>query len=170
VLLVAAKRHVPIHKVIVQQVDGRTSVSFDVEIAGHMPLGHAHDIVSGLEFDTRNELGEDIEVETHIEPLEPRELPGQNASQETRAEITAALTRHAVTPIASIHNVRVRETPAGLVVNYHCHAAPDLSVDEVHHAVDAIERAIRADFPMVARLVGHAEPPSADDDRMSGAS
>jgi cation diffusion facilitator family transporter len=170
VLLVAAKRHVPIHKVIVQQVAGRTSVSFDVEIAGHMPLGHAHDIVSGLEVDTRNELGEDIEVETHIEPLEPRELPGQNASQETQAEITAALTRHAVMPIASIHNVRVRETPAGLVVNYHCHAAPDLSVDEVHHAVDAIERAIRADFPMIARIVGHAEPPSADDDRMTGTS
>ncbi|MGO9005695.1 MAG: cation diffusion facilitator family transporter [Beijerinckiaceae bacterium] len=168
VLLVAAKRHVPIHNVIVQQVDGRSSVSFDVEVDGHMPLGYAHDIVSGLEFDTRNELGANIEVETHIEPLEPRELPGRNAPQELRAGITAALTRHAVMPVTGIHSVRVRETPAGLVVNYHCYAAPDLSVDEVHHAVDAIERAVIADFPMIARLIGHAEPSSARDDRVTG--
>jgi cation diffusion facilitator family transporter len=167
VLLVAAKRHVPIHNVIVQQVDGRSSVSFDVEIDGHMPLGHAHDIVSGLEFDTRNELGTDIEVETHIEPLEPRELPGQNAPQKTRTEITAALIRHAVAPVTGIHNVRVRETPAGLVVNYHCYAAADLSVDAVHQAVDAIERAVIADFPTIARIVGHAEPLRAQDDRLT---
>jgi len=158
VLLVAAKRHVTIHNVIVQQIGGRASISFDVELDGRMPLGHAHDIVSALEVDTRNELGADIEVETHIEPLEPRELPGQDAPKEMRAEIAAALARHAGTPITHIHSVRVRETPAGLVVNYHCYADPDLSVDTVHNAVDAIERAVAADFPQIARIIGHAEP------------
>lgn len=165
VLLVAAKRHVPIHKVTVQQVDGRSSISFDVEIDGHMPLRYAHDIVSGLEFDTRNELGADIEVETHIEPLEPQALPGQNASQKTHADVAAALIKHALAPISGIHNVRVRETPAGLVVNYHCYAPADLSVAAVHDAVDAIERAVIAEFPMVTRIVGHAEPPGAIDVR-----
>jgi cation diffusion facilitator family transporter len=158
VLLVAAKRHVPVHNVIVQQIDGRSCVSFDIELDGRMPLGHAHDIASGLEFDTRNELGAEIEVETHIEPLEPRELPGQNAAPETHSEIASALARHTAPPITNVHSVRVRETPAGLVVNYHCRVDPDLSVDEVHCAVDAIERAVVADFPTITRIVGHAEP------------
>jgi cation diffusion facilitator family transporter len=158
VLLVAAKRHVPIHNVMVQQIAARACVSFDVELDGRMPLGHAHDIVTALEFDTRNELGADIEVETHIEPLEPRELPGRDAPPETRTEIAAALARHAGAPVTNIHSVRVRETPAGLVVNYHCYADPELSVDIVHQAVDAIERAVAADFPKIARIVGHAEP------------
>ena len=158
VLLVAAKRHVPIHNVIVQQIGGRASVSFDVELDGRMPLGHAHDIVSALELDTRNELGASIEVETHIEPLPPAELPGQDAAKEMRAGIAAALARHAGMPITNIHNVRVRQTPAGLVVNYHCYADPELSVDAVHDAVDAIERKVAAEFPKIVRIVGHAEP------------
>ncbi len=158
VLLIAAKRHAAVHNVIVQQVAGRTSLSFDVEIDGHMPLGHAHAIVSGLEFDARKELGPDIEVETHIEPLEPRQLPGRNASAETRAAIAAALAKSAAGGIVEIHNVRVRETPAGLIVNYHCRADPKLSVDEVHQAVDALEARVKADFPAILRIIGHAEP------------
>jgi cation diffusion facilitator family transporter len=169
VLLVAAKRHVPIHNVSVQQIGGRSCVSFHVELDKRMPLGKAHDIVSALESDTRNELGADIEVETHIEPLEPRELPGRDASPETRAEIAAALARKAVPPISNIHSVRVRETPAGLVVNYHCHVDPDLSVDAVHRAVDALERAVAADFPKIARILGHAEPLRKGRDRAAGA-
>ena len=36
VLLIAAKRHVPVHHVTMQEIDGRTSISFDVELDGRM--------------------------------------------------------------------------------------------------------------------------------------
>lgn len=157
-LLIAAKRHTTIHNVIVQEVDGRTSVGFDVEVDGRMPLGHAHEIASALEADARLELGPDIEVDSHIEPLEPRELPGQDAAAATRNAIAAALSNLAGDPIVEVHSVRVRETPAGLVVNYHCRADPDLSVETVHLAVDEIERKVMTDFPAIARIIGHAEP------------
>jgi cation diffusion facilitator family transporter len=158
VLLIAAKRHASVHNVIVQQVSGRTSLSFDVEIDGRMPLGQAHAVVSGLEADARMELGPDIEVETHIEPLEPRELPGRNAPEDIRAGIAMALAKSARGGIVEVHNVRVRETPAGLIVNYHCRAQPSLSVDDVHQAVDELERQVKADFPAILRIIGHAEP------------
>ncbi len=158
ILLIAAKRHAAVHNVIVQQVSGRTSLSFDVEIDGRMPLGQAHAIVSGLESDARKELGPDIEVETHIEPLEPRELPGRDAPEEVRAAIAAALVKSAAGGIVEVHNVRVRETPAGLIVNYHCRADPKLSVDDVHQAVDGLERQVKVDFPAILRIIGHAEP------------
>jgi divalent metal cation (Fe/Co/Zn/Cd) transporter len=61
--------------------------------------------------------------------------------------------------IHDVHKVRVRETEAGLVVNFHCRADPSLDVARVHVAVDAIERATRAGEPRIIRIVGHAEPP-----------
>jgi cation diffusion facilitator family transporter len=157
-LLVAAKRHTTIHNVIVQEVDGRTSVGFDIEVDGQMPLGQAHEIASELEADVRHELGPNIEVDSHIEPLEPRELPGQDVAPATRSAIAAALSALARDPIVEIHSVRVRETPAGLVVNYHCRADATLSVDKVHLAVDEIERQVMSEFPAIARIIGHAEP------------
>jgi cation diffusion facilitator family transporter len=157
-LLIAAKRHTTIHNVIVQEVDGRTSVGFDIEVDGQMPLGHAHEIATLLEADARHELGPDIEVDSHIEPLEPRELPGRDADPAMRGAIAVALSDIAREPIVEIHSVRVRETPAGLVVNYHCRAAADLSVEKVHLAVDEIERKVLSDFPAIVRIIGHAEP------------
>jgi len=163
-LLIAAKRHVPIHHIIVQEIDGRTSLSFDVELDGRMTHGQAHEIVSGLEIDMRKELGFDIEVDTHLEPLEPQELPGQNASAETRARIAQALADRAAQRdvVTDVHNIRVRETPSGLVVNYHCRVNPDLSVADVHEAVDDLDHMAQEDFPEVVRIVGHAEPTETD--------
>ncbi|MGO9673838.1 MAG: cation diffusion facilitator family transporter [Methylocella sp.] len=160
ILLIAARRHAPVHHVTVQEVEGRTAISFDVEVDGRMPLGNAHEIASGLEDEIGREFGSDIEVESHIEPLEPRQLPGRDADLVVRAEIESALFQKARDQgaLLDIHNVRVRLTPSGLVVNYHCRVDPTLSVDAVHDQVDALERKIRAAFKTISRIVGHAEP------------
>lgn len=160
VLLIAAKRRVPVHHVTVQEIGGRTAISFDVELDGRMTHGTAHEIVSGLESEIGHELGPGIEVETHIEPLEPRQLQGKDAPQATRAEIAHALAKmvSGTGPIRDVHSVRVRTTPDGLVVNYHCRVSPYLSVDEVHEHVDELDRKMRAAFTGIVRIVGHAEP------------
>jgi cation diffusion facilitator family transporter len=157
-LLIAAKRHVAIHHVMVQQVAGKIALSCDLEVDGAMPLGQAHSIASGLEAEARKELGLGIEIDTHIEPLEPRELPGEDAPEATRAAIAEALTGAAPDGLQDIHNVRVRQTPSGLVVNYHCRANPRTAVAEVHAAVDALEHKVRDAFPAITRIIGHAEP------------
>jgi cation diffusion facilitator family transporter len=159
VLLIAAKRHVPVHHVTLQEIGGRTSISFDVELDGRMAHGNAHEIVSRLEIEIGRELGPDIEVESHIEPLEPRLLQGQPVAEEIRSELALVLEGMSATgPIRDVHSVRVRKTPDGLVVNYHCRVGPDLSVGEVHEHVDALDHKMRAVFPGIVRIVGHAEP------------
>ncbi len=60
--------------------------------------------------------------------------------------------------IHDIHNVRVRDTDAGEIVNFHCRAAPSMSVIKVHENVDEIERALRRAFPTIKRVISHAEP------------
>jgi len=160
VLLVSARRRLPVHHVTIQEIGGRRSVSFDLELDGRMSHGKAHEIATDLEDAIERELGGSIEVESHIEPLETTELTGRDINPATGEHILSALKRRAEEggTITDVHNVRVRETPVGLVVNYHCRVDPNLPVLAVHEAVDELDHKLRADVPGVARVVGHAEP------------
>ena len=162
IMVIARNSGLAIHHVTVHDLGGKLTVSIDLEVDGEMPLTAAHDIAHDLERSIRDEFGEDVEVDTHIEPLEP-ELPlGTDAAPERVETIKAALSRFAADgAIHDIHNVRVRDTDAGEIVNFHCRAAPSMSVIKVHENVDEIERALRRAFPTVKRVISHAEPPHA---------
>ena len=60
--------------------------------------------------------------------------------------------------VRDVHDVRVRETADGEIVNFHCYVDPALTVAEVHEQVDELERALRLQFPSIKRVIGHAEP------------
>jgi len=160
VVVIARNSGLAVHHVTVHDLGDRLTVSIDLEVDGEMALNEAHDIAQGLERNIREEFGEDVEVDTHIEPLEP-ELPhGTDATPDRVEVIRAALSRFAAGgAIHDIHSVRVRNTEAGEIVNFHCRAAPSMSVIRVHENVDEIERALRRAFPSVRRVISHAEPP-----------
>jgi len=162
IMVIARNSGLAIHHVTVHDLGGKLTVSIDLEVDGDMALNAAHDIAHELERSIRDEFGEDVEVDTHIEPLEP-ELPlGADAAPDRVEAIKTALARFAAEgAIDDIHSVRVRNTDAGEIVNFHCRAAPSMSVIKVHENVDAIERALRRAFPTVKRVISHAEPPDA---------
>jgi len=162
IMVIARNSGLAVHHVTVHDLGGKLTVSIDLEVDGAMALTAAHDIAQGLERNIRDEFGEDVEVDTHIEPLEP-ELPhGTDATPGRVEAIKAALSRFAADgAIHDIHSVRVRDTDAGEIVNFHCRAAPSMSVIKVHENVDEIERALRRAFPTVKRVISHAEPPDA---------
>jgi cation diffusion facilitator family transporter len=159
IMVIARNSGLAVHHVTVHDLGDRLTVSIDLEVDGGMALDAAHAIAHDFEHAIRDEFG-DVEVDTHIEPLEP-ELPlGSDAAQDRVEAIAAALARFATdTAIHDIHNVRVRDTDAGEIVNFHCRAAPQMSVIKVHENVDEIERALRRAFPSVKRVISHAEPP-----------
>ena len=162
IMVIARNSGLAVHHVTVHDLGGKLTVSIDLEVDGDMELTAAHDIAHELERNIREEFGEDVEVDTHIEPLEP-ELPvGTDAAPDRVETIKAALARLAADgAIHDIHNVRVRDTDAGEIVNFHCRAAPSMSVIRVHERVDEIERALRRAFPTIKRVISHAEPPHA---------
>jgi cation diffusion facilitator family transporter len=162
IMVIARNSGLAIHHVTVHDLGGKLIVSIDLEVASDMSLVAAHEIAHTLENSIVNEFGADVEVDTHIEPLEP-ELPfGIDATAERVDQIDAALKRFAAeTEVDDIHNVRVRDTEGGEIVNFHCRAAPSMSVLKVHDNVDHIERGLRRAFPSVKRVISHAEPPHA---------
>jgi cation diffusion facilitator family transporter len=168
ILLIAAKRRVPVHHVMVQEVAGRLSVSLDLEVDGRMTLNAAHALATKLEAAIRDELGPGIEVDTHIEPLRIGSLAGEDEASPVTERLAASLRDAAreIGPVREVHSVRVRRTADGLVVNYHCRADPALPVAAVHAHVDELERRFRAAHPEVLRVIGHAEPLRRDDVRL----
>ena len=61
--------------------------------------------------------------------------------------------------IRDVHDVRVRETDDGEIVNFHCRRrSRPQACQTVHEKVDALERALRARSPSIKRVIGHAEP------------
>jgi cation diffusion facilitator family transporter len=160
ILLVASRRHLTAHHIIAQEIGERLAIGVDVELDGTMPLGRAHAIATEFEAAIRDEFGADVEIETHIEPLTPHVLAGRDVTAAMTQDIAATLDRHLaeVGYIADIHDVRVRESIGGLIVNYHCTVEPSASVETVHEAVDRLERRVREERPEILRIVGHAEP------------
>jgi len=163
IMVIARNRGCAVHHVTVHQLANRLSVSLDLEVDGVLSLGEAHEIASELESAIRAELGSNVEVETHIEPMQMDGLKGADAPAALQEEIAALLQNVAKKDdvVRDVHSVRVRETPRGLVVNFHCYADPKLSIDAVHRAVDELERDFLAVRPGVHRAIGHAEPPTA---------
>jgi len=160
VMLIARNSGLAVHHVAVQAIGDRLSVSTDLEVEGTLPLAAAHETASRLEEAICEELGPEVEVETHIEPLPAVMLAGRDAETARVTEIREALAALASgnTELGEVHDVRVRETNDGEIVNFHCRVDPALSVRAAHNLVDGIERGLRRRFPTVARVVGHAEP------------
>jgi cation diffusion facilitator family transporter len=160
VMVIARNRALAVHHVTVHAIEGRLAISLDLEVDGALGLGAAHDIASGLEDAIRDELGTEVEVETHIEPLQAHDGEGREAAPGRIAEVHDALREIAAKAVhvGAVHDVRVREAGQGEIVNFHCLVDPALTVADVHDKVDEVERALRRRFPAIKRVIGHAEP------------
>jgi cation diffusion facilitator family transporter len=160
VMVIARNLGLAVHHVTVHDIRGRHSVSLDLEVDRKLALGTAHEIADRLETALREELGTGVEVETHIEPLQPPEASGREAPPERVRAVEMALGEIAAEGgmIRDVHNVRVRETDEGEIVNFHGRVDPSLAVQAVHEKVDEMERALRHRSPSIKRVIGHAEP------------
>jgi cation diffusion facilitator family transporter len=160
ILMIAAYHGHAIHHVTVQHVGERLAVSLDIEIDGRRTLAEAHETATGLEAAIRDELGHEVDVETHIEPLMREELGSVAAPEALQEEIAAAAAAIAAeTPgVLGVHDVLARQDKAGLFIAFHCTFAPEQKVEFVHETASAIEAQLRRRFDAY-RIVTHAEPP-----------
>src|SRR3981081_1162314 len=153
VMVIARNRALAVHHVTGHAIAGRLSVSLDLEADGSLAFSRAHEIADGLEQAVRDELGLEVEVETHIEPLQTRGLFGRDAADERIRAVQGELSSIAqkLGVVRDVHDVRVRETPDGEIVNFHAYVDPLMSVSEVHDRIDDLERGLRLRFPPIKR-------------------
>jgi cation diffusion facilitator family transporter len=160
VMVIARNKALAVHHVTVHAIANQLSVSLDLEVDGALSLAAAHEIASDLEAAIRDELGPEVEVETHIEPLQLIGVSGREAPAERVSAVQAELSKLSskLRFVREVHDVRVRDTKEGEIVNFHCRVDPSLTVRDVHDKVDELERGLRRRFPEIKRVIGHAEP------------
>jgi cation diffusion facilitator family transporter len=170
VRVTAAMRGLSVHRVTVQHVAGRPTVSLSLEIDGRRKLGDAHAIATALEAAIRDEIGGEVEVETHIEPA----LVEEHNAKAVPADELQAIVRSAediarpFPSIIDVHNIRARRSADGLFIVLHCRFGRGETVEAVHRVLDEFEHAMHRRLPEARRIVVHAEPPRPSGDTRSG--
>jgi divalent metal cation (Fe/Co/Zn/Cd) transporter len=160
VMVIARNRALAVHHVTAHTIGGKLAISLDLEVDGRLSLAAAHEIATALETAVQSDFGVEVEVETHIEPLQGDGLAGRDAAPAHADAVSKALAEitRDIAFVDAVHDVRVRETAEGEIVNFHCHVDAALTVHDVHEKVDEVERALRRRFPTIKRVIGHAEP------------
>jgi cation diffusion facilitator family transporter len=160
VMVIARNRGLAVHHVTVHELEDRLALSVDLEVDGKLSLRAAHAMADALERAIAAELGPGVEIDTHIEPLQPHRAGGRDAPSERVGALAHALAElaQARRALHGVHDVRVRETDEGEIVNFHCRVDPSLSVQAAHEEVDSLERALKQRFPSIKRVIGHVEP------------
>jgi divalent metal cation (Fe/Co/Zn/Cd) transporter len=160
VRLVALRERVEVHHLTVTHLGERMALALDLEVDGELPLRQAHAVADRVEAAIRREFGAGVEIEIHIEPLEPEAVEVSDADETLRRSYVRALEEaaQAIDGLSDIHDVRVRRSARGYVLVAHCRLDPAATVESVHRRVDDLERLVRETAPGIARIVIHAEP------------
>ena len=160
---VAARSNLAVHDVSVQQYEGALHVEQHLEVDERMSLREAHDIVTRLESDMRDEVPEISSVLTHIES-EPVTIatPEQADGSAQRLEHDLRDSAKAFPEIVDIHEILVTRAPGAtdetVHIRCHCTLPDDLAMERVHTVITELESTFRAAHPRVSRLLIHPEP------------
>jgi len=160
VRLTAARLNVMIHDLGVHALGERKHVSFDIEVDEVMNIADAHEIATSIEDAIRAELGDDVQVDTHIDPRRFGVVVGTPVAEEARqrCEDEIITLARSVRGVRDVHKGWVQVGDEGMYVSLHCLFSPDEPVRAVHEATVAVEQRVRGHLKGVGRVVVHAEP------------
>lgn len=163
VRLIAAHHGHDVHRISVQRIDGRLAIGMELEVAARQTIREAHAVASSLEAAIRNELGEDVVIDTRIRPLQSEPL--EEAVDDPSAEVLDLIDgeRRRTPALVDVHNVRIRRSAAGRSVSMHCRFDDDTPLDRVEQSIRSLEHRLLERIPSVERVVLHAEPVSDQD-------
>ncbi len=155
---VAAHRNLNVHDISVQDLGGRLHVEQHVELDERITLKEAHDQVTELEADMRQDVPEISEILTHIESEpatieKPEELVG-DAELEHRLRVVAAQ----FPEILDVHDFIFKRVRGRLYLSCHCTLSDNLPLGRVHEIQTELEIRFKQDAPELFRVLIHPEP------------
>jgi cation diffusion facilitator family transporter len=155
---VATRHNLNVHDVSVQDLDGHLHVEQHIEMDEQLPLKEAHDRVSLMEDEIREEVPEIASILTHIESepatIEPGEQIVRNADLEERLKAVAA----EFPEILDTHDLEVKRVRDHVYVSCHCTFSDDLPLARVHDLSTALEIRFKQAAPELFRVLIHPEP------------
>jgi len=155
---VATRHNLNVHDVSVQDLEGHLHVEQHLEMDERLPLKEAHDQVTLLESEIREEVPEVESILTHIES-EPSTIErGEQIRQDARLEARMKAVADEFPEVLDMHDVEVKRVRGHVYVSCHCTFPDELPLSRVHDVSTALEIRFKLEAPELFRVLIHPEP------------
>jgi cation diffusion facilitator family transporter len=155
---VATSGNVNVHDISIQDFHGRLHVEQHLELDERLSLKQAHDRVSELEAEMRQQVPEIASILTHIESepatIETAQQIEANVGLERRMKQAA----REFPEILDMHEVIFKRVGDKLYVSCHCTMPDELPLAKVHELMTALEIRFKTLDPELFRVLIHPEP------------
>jgi len=155
---VATRHNVNVHDVSIQDLDGRLHVEQHLEMDERLPLKDAHDQVTALEEEIRQQVPEIASILTHIESEPSTIEQGEQMQRDAQLESRLKAVAHEFPEILDMHDIEVKRVRDHLYVSCHCTFPDELPLSRVHDASTALEIRFKQEAPELFRVLIHPEP------------
>ncbi len=158
--IIASNSGVAVHDISVHTLNNKKIVSFDLEVQSNLVLKKAHKKADELRKIINKELGQDLEIDIHIEPLEPTALIGKELDKKDLILVGKALNKvkSQISSIFEIRQISSRIVDEKIFISVECLVSEKMPLEETHDISSKVEYLIRKQIPKVERVVVHMEP------------
>ncbi len=155
---VATRNNLVVHDVSVQDLGGRLHVEQHLELDESLTLKDAHDRVTRLEAEMREELPEIASILTHIESeLATIETPDE-VLHDSRMERRLRSVAREFPEVEDLHELTLTRVRNRIHMTCHCTFADNLSLARVHDVQTALEIRFKQEVPEIFKVLIHPEP------------
>lgn len=151
---------ISIHGIRTLRTEDGYHAEVHAEVAAGLSLAQAHEIVSRFEAKVRERIPTLMDIVTHIEPMGSAQPAPAESGDGATGELAQAARHLAETMYGpgSCHDVQVTTLAGKHSVSMHCVLGADISVAQAHERMEALEDALRIEYPTLDRALLHAEP------------
>jgi cation diffusion facilitator family transporter len=155
---VATRNNLVVHDVSVQDLGGRLHVEQHLELDESLSLKDAHDRVTRLEAEMRDELPEIGSILTHIESeLATIETPDEVVHDSHMERRLRGVARE-FPEVQDMHELTLTRVRNRIHMTCHCTFADNLSLARVHDVQTALETRLKQEVPEIFKVLIHPEP------------
>ena len=155
---VATNNNYTVHDVSVQDLAGRIHVEQHLELDESLTLKQAHDVVTRLEAEMKEQIPEITSILTHIES-EPNTVErGKEIVHDPKLETQLRGIVRQFPEVIDIHEMVVKKVRGLLYLSCHITMADDLPLARVHDVSTALEIRFKQAAPELFKVLIHTEP------------
>jgi cation diffusion facilitator family transporter len=155
---VAARSNLNVHDISVQQLGDKLHVEQHLELDERLNLMEAHEQVTELESEIKQEVPEISSILTHIESEPATIETGDEISRDGRLERQLEDIVGEFPDVLDVHDVQIKRVRGRIYVSCHCTMSDQLPLSRVHDVLTALETRLKQQAPDLFRVLIHPEP------------
>ncbi|MFX0171099.1 MAG: cation diffusion facilitator family transporter [Candidatus Hodarchaeota archaeon] len=150
-----------IHRIFAFEFIGNISIGLHIKVAAEKTLGEIHELIDPFKQEILRKDSRILEnfLNLHVEPyVEEAQFQLDRENLRKRIQILTEETEI----FSDLHGIQIFPIPNGIFVSFHCKAAPNLTIDEVHRVSNILEEKISREIPTNSQFYIYVEAKMAE--------